>query len=181
MASLALLRLILRFPFVGATWVACFPTFASGTWITDQIRSTATFRFVNFFTGLRLVNGATLAKPSQISTGRFRGQEATSLANSWEEPKYSALWILAARASSSEAKAVTLLFGSIVKVFIATPFMAPFEPKAKLTIRFDLLLRAARCRATQSLPASRDSRQGTLQRPFDTRAERGFRTNIKPT
>ena len=80
-----------RLPFAGATWAAGFATFANKTWIAIQIRSTATFRFVNFFTGLRSVNGATPAKLFQISTGRVRGQEATSLANSREDPKYSAL------------------------------------------------------------------------------------------
>src|ERR1035437_9996597 len=82
---------LFRLPFAGATWVACFATFAGRTWTASQMRATATFRFVNFFTGFRLVNGSTPAKLFQISTGRFRGQEATSLASSWEEPKYSAL------------------------------------------------------------------------------------------
>jgi len=95
------------------------------------MRSTATLRFVNLFTGVRSVNGATPAKLFQISTERFAGPEAISLASSWAEPKYSALLILAARASSGEAKAVMLLFASIVKVFIATPFITPLAPKAK--------------------------------------------------
>ena len=45
-----------------------------------QRNATATLRSVNFFTGLRVVNGATPAKLFQISTVRFRGQEPTSLA-----------------------------------------------------------------------------------------------------
>ena len=55
------------------------------------MRATADLRSANFFTGLNAVNGATPAKLFQISTGRVRGQEATSLASSWGEPKYSAL------------------------------------------------------------------------------------------
>ena len=82
---------LFRLPSAGATWVAGFATFAGRTWTAPQIRATATLRSVNFFTGLSAVNGATPAKLFQISTGRVRGQEATSLASSWEEPKYSAL------------------------------------------------------------------------------------------
>jgi hypothetical protein len=99
------------------------------------MRVTAALRFVNRFTGLRLVNGAIPAKLFQISTGRFAGQEVASLASSWAEPKDSVLLILAARASSSEAKTGMLLVASIVKVFIATPFMALFQPKAKSIVR----------------------------------------------
>jgi len=51
------------------------------------MRVTAELRSVNFFTGLRAVNGATPATLFQISTGRMRGQEPTSLASSWVEPK----------------------------------------------------------------------------------------------
>src|SRR5579871_6083756 len=120
-----------RLPFALAALAACFVTFADKTWTAFQMRSTATLRFVNLFTGARSVKGATPAKLFQISAGRFAGQEAINLASSWAEPKYPAWLILAARASSSEAKAVMLLFASIVKVFIATPFITRFEPKAK--------------------------------------------------
>src|ERR1035437_1539843 len=109
---------LFRLPSAGATWAAGFATFAGRTWTASQMRATAVLRSVNFFTGLSAVNGATPAKLFQISTVRLRGQDATSLASSWGEPKYSALWILAARASSNEATAVMLLFVSIVKVFI---------------------------------------------------------------
>ena len=112
-----------------AAWAARFPTFASRAWTASQIRPTATLRLVNFFTGLSSVNGATPAKLFQISTGRLAGQEAASLASSWEEPKVSVLLILAARASSGETKAVMLLFASIVKVFIATPFITRSNQK----------------------------------------------------
>ena len=109
----------------------CIATLADKARTAFQISATAALRLGNFFTGLRLVKGAAPAKLFQISTGRRAGQEAASLASSWAEPKYSALLILAARASSSEAKAVMLLGASIVKVFIATPFITPFQPKAK--------------------------------------------------
>src|ERR1035437_9868068 len=82
---------LFRLPFAGARCVAGFATFANKTWIASQIRVTAALRSVNFFTGLRAVKGATPAKLFQISTGRVRGQEPTSLASSWGEPKYSAL------------------------------------------------------------------------------------------
>jgi hypothetical protein len=58
-------------------------------------------------------------------------QEAASLASPWAEPKYSAVLIFAARASSSEAKAMMFWFPSMVKVFIAIPFIALFATKAK--------------------------------------------------
>src|SRR5579862_2998849 len=125
---------LVRFPLAGATWAAGFPTFANKAWTAFQMRVAAVLRLVNFFTGLRLVKGATPAKLFQTSTGRLAGQEATSLASSCAEPKVSALLILAARASSSEAKAVMLLLASIVKVFIATPFIALFQPKAKRNV-----------------------------------------------
>src|ERR1035437_2072987 len=82
---------LFRLPSAGATWVAGFATFAGRTWTGSQIRATSDLRSVNLFTGLSVVNGATPAKLFQISTVWLRGQDATSLASSWEEPKYSAL------------------------------------------------------------------------------------------
>ena len=82
---------LFRFLFSGATSGAGCATFAGRTCTASQIRVTADLRSVNFFTGLSEVKGATPAKLFQISTGRLRGQEPTSLASSWGEPKYSAL------------------------------------------------------------------------------------------
>jgi hypothetical protein len=51
-----------------------------------------------------------------------------SCVDSGAEPKYSALLILAARASSKEAKALMLLVASIVKMSWRH-YSSPFQPK----------------------------------------------------
>src|ERR1019366_4912435 len=61
-----------------------------------QIRATAAFRSVNFFTGFRSSKGATPAKLFQVSTRRDAGHSAVSLAssfaleNDWVSPAGSA-------------------------------------------------------------------------------------------
>src|SRR5580658_4341064 len=86
--------------------------------MASQIRATAAFRSVNFFTGFRLPKGTTPAKLFHTSIRRVAGQEPASLFNSREEPKYSAELILAAVASSCEAKTAMLFAESIVKVLM---------------------------------------------------------------
>ena len=130
-ASLALRCVLLPLPLRGRDVGRRFRDVRHKAWIAVQIRSTATFRFVNFFTGLSSVNGATPAKLFQISTGRFAGQDADQLGQFLGGAEILGVVNLGGAASSSEAKAVMLLFASIVKVFIATPFIALFAPKAK--------------------------------------------------
>jgi hypothetical protein len=62
------------FPVAGAAGAACGATSADRRCTTAQIRTTANFRLVNFFTGFRSSNGATPAKLFQVSTRREAGQ-----------------------------------------------------------------------------------------------------------
>src|SRR5277367_6315214 len=78
---------------------------------------TAALRSLNFLRGFRSLYGATPAKLFQISTRRLACQEPASLFSSRAEPKYSAV-ILAAVASSCEAKTAMLFAESIVKVLM---------------------------------------------------------------
>ena len=92
-----------------------------------QMRATADFRSVNLLTGFRSLKGATPAKLFHVSTRRVIGQSAVSLASSFMLEKDCVLSALAGR----PACAAMLLSESIVKEFIATPFITPFEAKAK--------------------------------------------------
>ena len=65
--------------------LACGATLGNGRWTAAQIRATAAFRSVNFFTGFSSVNGATPAKLFQTSTSRDAGHSAASLASSFSE------------------------------------------------------------------------------------------------
>src|SRR5258708_9185536 len=61
------------FPLVGAaSGAGCAPS-GERRWTAAQIRATAAFRLVNFFTGFNSVKGATPAKPFQTSTSREPG------------------------------------------------------------------------------------------------------------
>ncbi len=106
------------FPLAGATSGARCATLGSIRWTASQMPVTAAFRFVNFLIGFKSLKGATPAKLFQTSTRRLAGQEPASLFSSWAEPKYSAVLILAAVASSCEAKTAMLLAESIVKVLM---------------------------------------------------------------
>ena len=100
------------FPLAGATSGAGCASSGDRRTTACQIRATAAFRSVNFFTGFRSSKGATPAKLFPASTRRDAGHSAVSLASSlelendcdWSEPAGSAAW------------AVMLFSGSIVNV-----------------------------------------------------------------
>lgn len=104
---------------------------ADKAWSAFQISSTAALRLGNFFTGLRLVNGVTPAKLFQISTGRRGGPGRCRHGHFLARAKIFGIVDLCGSRCSSEAKAVMLLLASIVKVFMAIPFITLFQPKAK--------------------------------------------------
>src|SRR5437867_38129 len=144
LASLAFAAGLAFFPFFAAALALLAPFGAfvavsaglppSRLWIAFQIRLTADFRSVNFFTG------ASPGMPFQTSISRSAGHSATRLANS--------CWLLKlspSPASCLVANAVMLFSVSIVYVFICaflcaaglavTTFITPVGGRSKSILR----------------------------------------------
>src|ERR1035437_5667366 len=102
------------FPLVGATSRAGCAASRDRRATACQIRATASFRLVNFFTDFRSSKGATPAKLFQVSTRRDAGHSALSLASSFTLENDCD----SSAPAGSEACAVMLLSESIVNVAI---------------------------------------------------------------
>src|SRR5258708_21822593 len=99
-------------------------------WMPFQIRLIATLREVKCLTGVGP------ARLFQSSIKRAAGHETASLPRSSWELKYSASSMREALASLTEAKAVMLFSGSMVKVVITTPFITPLGPRSQSNLHW---------------------------------------------
>jgi hypothetical protein len=86
---------LLRLPLGRRGGPACGATSGDRRWIAPQIRVTADFLLVNFFTGFRSSNGATPAKLFQVSIRREASHSAASFARSFSVANVSRFSVLA--------------------------------------------------------------------------------------
>src|ERR1017187_283376 len=126
-ASAAALAALVALPFfagLAAAWGAGVAAWGAGAassfWMAVQMRVTAVLRSVYFLTGFRSPKGGAPAKLFQISTRRFMGHSAATLASSFWLAKAARL----SCAAGAAAWAVMLLSVSIVNVvMVVSPWV----------------------------------------------------------